>query len=144
MPNQDQKVTKPQGQQPVAQPAGSMLKEADIPRAVEPLIQEVPEFEVPKEVAGHVSKIQEHIEIPPDLKNIGVTTPHSHGKVSDALQKDLNLPLTDDQIGQGRKADIKSSFRWLAEWCFKQLLRAGFDLRKEGEHSIREKVKQSK
>lgn len=140
MPTQDQNPVQTNGKTPApVVPSGSMSKEGDMPRVNEPLIQEVPEFEIPKEVAGHISKVAEHIEIPPDLKNIGVTTPHSHGKVSDALQKDLKLPLTDDQIGQGLKADIKSSFRWLAVWCVKQLRRAGFQLKEVGQHSIREK-----
>jgi len=139
MPTQDQNTPLQKNQMPV-QPTGGFSKEGDMPRASEPLMQEVPEFEIPKEVGSHVSKVQEHIEIPPDLKSIGVSTPHSHGKVSDALQKDLTLPLTDDQIGKGLKADIKSSFRWLAVWCRKQLRKAGFDLKEVGQHSVREKI----
>src|SRR3989344_1654230 len=141
MPNQDQKNTQANGQASVpSQPTGGFLKEADMPRSSEAMVQEVPEFEIPKEVSNHVAKVQDTIELPPDLKRIGVTTPHSHGKVSDALQKDLNLPLTDDQIGQGRKADTKNSVKWLAEWCWKQLLTAGYRLKEVGQHSVREKV----
>ena len=139
MPNQDQNA--PIQKNPVVpQPVGGFSKEADMPRVSEPLMQEMPEFEIPKEVASHVSKVQEHIEIPPDLKSIGVTIPHSHGKVSDSLQKNLSLPLTDDQIGQGLHADIKSSLRWLSVWCAKQLRKAGFRLKEVGQHSVREKV----
>lgn len=138
MPTQDQNKSA-QMNQASPQPTGGFSKEADMPRVAEPLMQEVPEFEVPKEVASHVSKVQEHIEIPPDLKSIGVSAPHSHGKVSDALQKELELPLTDDQIGQGLHADIKNSWRWLSQWCVKKLNRAGFRLREVGQHSIREK-----
>lgn len=141
MPNQDQNTTQPNSQPTtVVQPtSGGFSKEADMPRSAEPMIQEVPEFEVPKEVANHVAKVQEHIEIPPDLKSIGVTTPHSHGKVSDSLQKDLTLPLTDDQIGNGLKADVKSSVRWLSEWCVKQLKRIHIQLKQVGSHFVREK-----
>ena len=31
------------------------------------------------------------------------------------------LPLTDDQIAQGLKQSITSSWRWLAEWCIRKL-----------------------
>lgn len=117
--------------------SGGLSKEVDMPRVSEPIIQEVKEYEVPKEVSSHVTKVQENIEIPPDLKNIGVAQPHSHGKVSDVLQKEIKLPLSDDQIGIGLQADTKSSLRWLAEWCLKQLKNFHLTLIKVGQHFVR-------
>lgn len=122
-----------------ASPGSMGGKEAEMPRPNEPGMEEVKEFEVPKEVASHVVKVAEHIEIPPDLKNIGVMQPHSHGSVSDALQKQLTLPLSDDQIGTGLTAPADSSFLWLANWCLKQLKMKFFNLKQVGIHFIRVK-----
>lgn len=132
MPNQDQDTAS----LPV-QPVGTSSKEIDMPRSSEPYIQEVPEYEVPKEVASHVAKVQEYIEVPPDLKNIGVQVPHSHGTVSDALQNNLKLPMTDDEIGARRKGDPKYSGTWLANGYDKVLKQADIYLKEIGKHFVR-------
>jgi hypothetical protein len=119
-------------------PIGGFNKEMDMPaRSVEASIEEVKEYEVPKEVTSHVSKATETIEIPDDLRNIGVIQPHSHGLVSDTLQKELNLPLTDDQIGAGLRVDTKFSLRFLSEWSLRQLKKMHMHLSKVGMHFIR-------
>ena|SRR3989344_9182272 len=122
--------------QPVSTPAGI---EMEVTPAGEPLMEEANEYEVPKEVASHVQKTSETIELPPDLKKIGLQVPPAQ---TSALQLQTNgktLPLTDDQIGIGLNADIKTSVRWWSVWCLKQLKKMHLTLKKVGEHFVREK-----
>ena len=126
-------------QAPTNKQQSGLNKEVDMPRSAEAPIEEVKEYEVPKEVSTHVTKVQDIIELPPDLINIGVSAPHSHGSVSDILQKELKLPLTDDQIGAGLDGNVKASGTWLATWCEKQLKRIHIHLKKIGQHFVRVK-----
>ncbi len=76
------------------------------------------------EQAGVVAH-KEHIEVPPDLKNLGVTQSGSSTPVDDTGQlKDLKLPLTKEQIQKGLHAKIIDSIAWLAQWCMKQIKRS--------------------
>lgn len=87
------------------------------------------EMEMPKEVkeAG-VEKVSESVDLPPDVKKMGVT--HSgaasvtvSGAQAAALQ--VVLPITDQQVVTGlRENDVTNAFHWLAVWCVKKLQKA--------------------
>ncbi len=86
------------------------------------------EVEIPAEVqrSGVVPRT-EKIEIPPDLKQIGLTQTGLATPVP--FQPTLNLPITDEEIEKGLHASILTSLRWLAEWCLFQLKKAHLTLK---------------
>lgn len=149
----DDKNQVKQNQQPINQQIGDQQvqdqkpqpvsvgvdKEKEMPKPAEEPITDVKEHEIPKELKEHVVKTKEEIEIPPDLKKMGVSTPPASAKVSDVVTGAVKLPLTDDEIEQGVHMKVMNSFRWLAEWCLKQLKKAHIQLTKQGEHYKREK-----
>lgn len=106
---------------------GSMEKEvAPVVGAVEaPPIAEVgKDTELPPEVrnAG-VSMKSDTIELPHLVQQMGVSAVGPAAPpVSQAAA--ITLPLTDDQIAQGLHQSLMSSWRWLAEWCERQLKQA--------------------
>lgn len=126
--------------QPNNQPVSyGVNKESEAPKTKESANYDVKEMDVPKEVEKHVSVTNESIELPPDLKKMGVSTPASTSAVSQVVpSKPINLPLSDDQIGTGLQSQLMTSLRWLAEWCLKQLKVAHLHLKKMGGHFVRE------
>ena len=81
------------------------------------------EFEIPKEVASvGVREIKGTIELPPDVKRLGVAPSGSQTPV--VSLPTVSLPLTDDKILQGVNAPLTSAFKWLAVWCIKKLQKA--------------------
>ncbi len=123
--------------QPVTVPHGS--KEAE-GRPVEPLldhIEETGQVEMEPEVeqAGVVAH-KEHIEVPPDLKKLGVTASGASMPVDDTgTLKNLKLPLTSQQIEKGLHAKIIDSIAWLATWCMKQIKRNNINPKSEARNS---------
>ncbi|KKR72441.1 MAG: hypothetical protein UU81_C0057G0011 [Microgenomates group bacterium GW2011_GWC1_41_8] len=109
-------------QQPMTQPVSvGMAKEQEMPASSDIQLEDVQEYEVPKEVSAHV-QIQKQIpDIPPDLKQMGVTHAPSDQTISDTTSLAKKTPLTDDQINDGLQKPPTDSFRWFAEWCLKQL-----------------------
>ncbi|MBI4137560.1 hypothetical protein HY469_05865 [Candidatus Roizmanbacteria bacterium] len=111
----------------VAQPAPAqpvstgMAKEVEVPVPTDISLQDAREFEVPKEVAAHVQVQKQIPDIPPDLKQIGVTHAPADQHISDTKSAAKKIPLTDDQLNDGLTKPPTDSFRWLAEWCLKQL-----------------------
>jgi hypothetical protein len=84
------------------------------------------EVELPKEVkeAG-VEQIADHatvIELPPDLKKIGMTNTGPSTPVSPPSNlPQVTLPITDDQVAAGLNASVTSALAWLATWCVRNL-----------------------
>ncbi len=101
---------------------------------LEEIVAEV-ELEPDVERSG-VEKKSEVVTLPPDLKKMGVSAVGPQQPV--AFSTTVKLPLSDDQIAVGLHAKIIFSFRWLAEWCFRQLKKAHFHLRVIAGHAIRE------
>lgn len=119
---------------------GSMAgvqKEVESPRMVEAEVQAVKEFEVSPEVARHVAVQRDTVEIPPDLQQLGVQQAPQDQTATTTVLPNLALPLTDDQIGEGLQAGIRTSFRWLAAWCKRQLEKVHVHLKKIHGHFIR-------
>ena len=89
-------------------------------------------FEIPE-----LTEIGKDIELPPEVEKAGVKVTPTQVSVPKVLQKAgvaaagtiqpakqtsvQTVPLTDDQIAAGLKLGIKSSWRWLAEWCVRKL-----------------------
>jgi hypothetical protein len=114
-------VTQPQP------PVGSMAKETAPPagRVESPLITGVgSEVELSPEVkkAGVTVK-SDTITVPAPVQQLGVT-PVGPSMPAPSKAATTNLPLSDDQIAKGLHQSIMSSWRWLAEWCKRQLLQA--------------------
>lgn len=112
---------------PPTHPVGSMAKESS-PLVISneaPLVSEVGKEELlTAEVKNAGVRMQsDTIEMPAIARSMGVkvmdTAPPP---VATALT--VTLPLTDDQIAQGLHQSIVSSWRWLAEWCERQLKQA--------------------
>ncbi len=77
------------------------------------------EVEVSPEVSSSGVKIQPtSIPIPPPVSQMGVAPA---GQNVPAPAAPVSLPLSDDQIAQGLKQSIWSSWRWLAQWCLRRL-----------------------
>jgi hypothetical protein len=95
------------------------------------------ELEPALEQAG-VQKISETIHLPPDLKKIGVEAVGPAQPVT--YTGIIKLPLADDKIVSGRKVGMVSSFRWLAEWCWRELLKKHIQLVARGNRITRENL----
>jgi hypothetical protein len=89
-------------------------------------MHEVVEHEPDPEVKEYVEVRQETPEVPPDMKKLGVqaSTPQNFT----GYQK-VQLPISDDQILQGKKQPITDSIRWLAEFCIFLLKQAHIQLK---------------
>ncbi|MCX6793518.1 MAG: hypothetical protein NTY06_00235 [Candidatus Gottesmanbacteria bacterium] len=77
------------------------------------------ETELSPEVASSGVKIRPTtIPISPAAAQLGVK---AAGQNIPAVSPAVTLPLSDDQIAQGLKQSIWSSWRWLAQWCVRRL-----------------------
>lgn len=110
----------------------SYNEEISLPKEAEPIssekieIKEVVEPQVDKEVRPFVSPRQETIELPPDLKKLGLQ-PTSSTQFTD--YKNIKLPISDEKVVVGLKAPITSSLRWLATLAVYLLAKAHLGLK---------------
>jgi len=112
---------------PPVQPAGSMAKESSpvVVSSETPVVSEIGKeemlsFEVKK--AG-VRMQSDTIELPAIAHSMGVKIVNNSSPSTVAILT-VALPLNDDQIAQGLHQSIVSSWRWLAQWCERQLKQA--------------------
>ncbi len=87
-----------------------------IPKPAEPLSVAEPvqeESEREQDVASYIEVKKDHVEVPPELKKIGV---ENDEPVDLTINQNLKLPLADDKILPGLHAPFTSSLRWLAEF----------------------------
>ena len=101
------------------------------PKEAEPLgerfeLKEVVEHKVEEEVRPFVSPRSETIELPPDLKKLGL---QQAGQSQFLNYKNIKLPLTDEKIAVGLHAPVTSSLRWLAEFAVYLLAQAHLGLK---------------
>lgn len=89
-------------------------------------IKEVVEHEPEAEVKPFVEIKAESIELPPDLKKLGVQTTSSSQFSS---YQNIKLPITDDKIVAGLNSPITSSLRWLATFALYLLQQAHLTLK---------------
>jgi len=112
--------------------AGSMAKEQmPLVGDSKEVVQNVAtEAEVSPEVSGVGVKAQkENVEVPPDLKKMGVSSAGPTVPVINTASVKIILPISDDQIETGLHMQIYSALRWLAEWCIKKLKKAHLTLK---------------
>jgi len=112
----------------------SFPKEAEPIAAEKFEIKEPVEDNVEEEVRPFVSPRSETIELPPDLKKLGLQSV-SHSKFPG--YKNIKLPLSDEKIIVGQKAPITSSLRWLATFALYILGQAHLGLKVIHGHVIR-------
>jgi hypothetical protein len=78
------------------------------------------DIELPKEVSAvGVSLSPTVVAIPQNISQMGVKP--AGNNVTAGSGQSVTLPLTDDQIEVGLKQNVTTSWRWLAEWCVRQL-----------------------
>lgn len=115
-----------------AMPAGSMvgsMAKEQVPLTATPetpsLSEVGKEVDLPQEVQRAGVTIQsDTITLPKVVQNMGVSAVGPSAPPSSAPVATVVLPLTDDQIAQGVHQSIMTSWRWLAEWCERQLKQA--------------------
>ena len=115
-------------------------KNIGLPKEAEPVaaekfeIKERVEDNVEEEVRPFVSPRAETIELPPDLKKLGLQAV-SHTNFPS--YRNIKLPLSDEKIVVGQKAPITSSFHWLAAFALYILAQAHLGLKVVHGHVIR-------
>jgi len=116
-------------------------KKISLPKEAEPIaaekfeIKEPSEDNIEEEVRPFVSPRAETIELPPDLKKMGLQAV-SQSQFSD--YKNIKLPISDEKIVVGQKAPITSSIRWLAAFALYILAQAHLGLKVIHGHVIRD------
>lgn len=89
-------------------------------------IKEVVEHRVEDEVQPFISPRKETIEIPPDLKKMGLQSTSSSQFNS---YQNIQLPIADEKVVVGLSAPVTSSIRWLATLAVYLLSRAHLGLK---------------
>jgi hypothetical protein len=78
------------------------------------------EMELPKEVSAvGVTQQPTVVPIPPHISQLGVKPTGLNIPVQ--TSPSVVIPLSDSELAQGLHISVINSFRWLAEWCQKQL-----------------------
>lgn len=109
-----------------AEPALSLQEKFEIKESIE--------YEPEKEVKPFVRPRKETIELPPDLRQIGLQSTSSTKFPS---YQTVVLPISDDKVLQGLHAPIYSSFRWLATLAMYILQKAHLTLKTIHGHVVR-------
>lgn len=104
----------------------SFPKEAEPVAAEKFEIKEVVEHKTEEEVRPFVSPRADTIELPPDLKKMGLS---STGQSQFTGYKNVKLPLADEKIVVGLHAPVTSSLRWLATFAVYLLAQAHMRLK---------------
>lgn len=64
------------------------------------------------------------VELPPDLKKLGVSHTGSSVPVTNVAIPPVSLPISDSAVVSGLHAKVTSSLKWLSVWCIKKLTKA--------------------
>lgn len=97
-------------------------------------IKEVIEHKVEEEIKPFVSPRQDTIELPPDLKKLGLQPTSSTNFQN---YQNIKLPISDEKIVVGLQAPITSSIRWLATLALYLLAKAHLTLKVIGGKVVR-------
>ncbi len=109
-----------------------LIKPISQPKEAEPVgsekfeIKEVVEHKAEEEVAPYISPRQDSIELPPDLKKMGLQAATSSQFNS---YQNIKLPISDEKIVVGMRAPITSSIRWLSAFAVYLLARVHLGLK---------------
>jgi hypothetical protein len=119
-----------------SQPPISKPKEAEpaSPKSEKIEFKETVEHKLEKQVTPYVQVRKETIELPPDLKKMGLQSSSSTNFPS---YQTVVLPISDDKVYQGLHAPISSSLRWLATLAIYLLRKAHLTLKVIHGHVIR-------
>ena len=98
-------------------------------------IQEKVEHEPSAEVADYVKVHQETIQLPPDLKKIGIQSSAPTSKFSG--YQNIKLPISDDKIVAGMHQPVNTSIRWLSTLATYFLKRVHLSLKVIGGKVVR-------
>ncbi len=105
-------------------PVGNMAKESSpiVSTNEAPLVSEIGKEELlSTEVKNAGVRMQsDTIELPAIAHSMGVKIVDTTSPPV-AIPLTVTLPLTDEQIAKGLHQSIVSSWRWLAQWCERQL-----------------------
>jgi hypothetical protein len=112
----------------------SLSKEAEPIAAEKFEIKELVEDKPEEEVRPYISPRSETIELPPDLKKLGL---QSISSTKFPSYKNIKLPISDEKIIVGQKAPITSALRWLATLALYILGQAHLGLKVIHGHVIR-------
>lgn len=112
----------------------SLPKEAEPISAEKFEIKEVVEHKPEEEIGPYISPRAETIELPQDLRKLGLQPVQS---TKFPGYKNIKLPLSDEKIIVGQKAPITSSLRWLATLALYILGQAHLGLKVIHGHVIR-------
>lgn len=134
LPGGNQPITQSSHQQQqtpsASQPTSSVIggKEREAGMSTEGIVELPQEPETilsDEEKEAGVEVVPTEVELPPDIKRLGVSAGASAQPVihQGGSQQSAALPLDDPQIVAGQKESVWSSIRWLAEWCLRQLKR---------------------
>lgn len=93
-----------------APPTWAPSKESEPGIASEPLLPPEHIEQVHDDIAKQFAVKNDAIELPPEVKAIGVTVVNHQTE-----PHHIALPLSDDKVMQGLHAPVTSSFRWLAQ-----------------------------
>jgi len=78
------------------------------------------EMELPKEVSAvGVTQQPTVIPIPQPISQLGLKPTGSNIPIQ--TSPSVTIPLSDSELAQGLHMSVINSFRWLAQWCQKQL-----------------------
>jgi len=89
-------------------------------------IKEVVELETEEDIKPFIFPRRETIELPPDLKKLGLQAT-SNSQFSS--YQNIRLPLSDDKVVVGLKEPVTSSKRWLATLAEYILAKANLSLK---------------
>ena len=113
-------------------PIDDLVNQVSLPKEVEPIgaekfeIKEVVEHKAEEEVRPFVSPRQETIELPPDLKKMGLQSTSSSQFSS---YQNIKLPISDEKVVVGLHAPVTTSLRWLATLAVYLLARVHLGLK---------------
>jgi len=97
-------------------------------------LKEIVETKSEEEIKPYISRRHETIELPPDLKKLGL---QQTGATKFPSYQNVKLPISDEKIITGSHAPITSSIRWLATLALYLLKKAHLALRIVGGRVVR-------
>jgi len=121
------------------QVSGSVSKEfgiASTSSEISSLELPIEEEESSEGVEEYITPHPETIQLPPDLKKIGIQATNDDTQFKSALYK-LKLPISDEKIMDDLKASPTESKRWYATILFYMLKMAHLTLKKVGSKVVR-------
>jgi hypothetical protein len=84
------------------------------------LVETHKDIELPPEVIKSGVRVQPtQVPLPQVVQTAGVQPAGINVTIGNGAT--IAMPLSDDQIAQGLKTSVAESWRWLAEWCLRQI-----------------------